>query len=167
MTRMIMGDGHRYIEEQLFWFTRDGWQPLDVGLAQAYGPSWSPDGKQIAFIGSKGRGSPTAGSEYDLYLMNTDGSDVHALAKGFLHAVGVSWSPDGRWIAFSAAPEGKRGLWLVDPTTGKMRLIAEGAFDVPRWSPDGQEILTVQFEPAADPPKDRIVIVEVGPVLGD
>ena len=167
MTRMIMGDGHRYIEEQLSWFTRDAWQPLDVGLAQAYSPSWSPGGKQIAFIGSQGRGSPTAGSEYNLFLMNADGTNIHTLATGFLHAVGVAWSPDARWLAFSAAPKGRRGLWLVDPTTGKMRLFAEGAFDVPRWSADGQQIVTVQFEPGADPPKDRVVIVEVGPVLGD
>jgi hypothetical protein len=166
MTRMTMGNAHPYIDEQLFWFTHETWEPADVGLPLAYGPSWSADGKQIAFIGSKGRGSPTAGSEYDLYLMNADGSDVHALAKGFLHAVGVSWSPDGRWLAFSAAPEGQRGLWLVD-TTGKMRLVAEGAFDVPRWSPDGTQIVTVQFEPGAELPKHRIVIVEVGAVLGD
>ena len=166
MTRMIMGDGHRYIDEQLYSFTRDGSDPLDVGLPLAYGPSWSPDGTQIAFIGSRGRGSPLASSEYNLYLMDADGTNVHALASKFLDAVGVSWSPDGRWLAFSAAPEGRPGLWLVDPMTGKVRLIAEGSFDIPRWSADGQEILTVEFEPTADPPKDRIVIVEVGPVLG-
>jgi len=58
MTRGIMGNGRVYIDEQLTWFTKEGSQPIDVGLVQAYGPSWSPDCEQVAFIGLKEKGAP-------------------------------------------------------------------------------------------------------------
>ena len=172
MTRMIMGDGHRYIDEQLYWFTREISEPIDVGLPLAYAPSWSPDGGRIAFIGSRSKGSPVIDrTVHGIYLINSDGTDVRLLLEGFDDSGGVSFSPDGRWLAFPGRfgqREGEeQGLWLVDVETGERRLVAEGLIGVPNWSPDGQRIVAVRLKGPPLDREDELVIVEVGPVLGD
>jgi serine/threonine protein kinase/Tol biopolymer transport system component len=62
-------------------------------------PTFSPDGKQFAFM----RGEPTKG-EYVIYVANTDGTGERRLASrnapGFYEA--PAWSPDGKTIAVSA-----------------------------------------------------------------
>ena len=169
MTRGIMGDGHRYIEEQLQWFTSGGKEPLDVGLVQAYGAAWSPDGETIAFIGSEKQGSPRALGDYELYLMNKEGKQIRPIVEGFKASGGVSWSPDGRWLVFPAIfgeQEGDdQGLWLINPESGKLRMIAEGGFSVPAWSPDGQRMVVVEFLGPASEREHRLVILDLGSIL--
>ena len=169
MTRGIMGDGRRYIEEQLQWFTRDGPEPLDVGLAQAYGAAWSPDGETIAFIGSKEQGSPRRLGDYELYLMNKDGEEVRPIVEGFKATGGVSWSPDGRWLAFPAIfgeQEGDdQGLWLTNPESGELRMIAEGGFGRPAWSPDGRRLVVVEFLGPGQGREHRLVILDLSSTL--
>jgi TolB protein len=54
-----------------------------------YGPRWSPDEKQIAFIRGK-----------DIWVMNADGSQKRNLISGPENGWDPSWSPDGKKIAF-------------------------------------------------------------------
>jgi len=168
----LMGNANRFISEQMYRLSKEGWEQLDVGLAQAYGPSWSPDGEQVAFIGGKEKGSPLTFSDLGLYLMSADGKDVHPVLEGFRVASGVAWAPQGRWLAFPAAfGEGdideNSGLWLFDLDQNRVRQIAEGLFGPPRWSPDGQRIAVVQFLGPVDDREHRVAILEVGPLLGD
>ena len=169
MTRGIMGDGDVYIDEKLQWFTREGSEPLDVGLVQAYGAAWSPDGETIAFIGSEEQGSPLVSGQYQLYLMNEEGTQIPRILEGFKASGGVSWSPDGRWLVFPANfgdEEGdNQGLWLIDPESGDLRMIAEGVFDVPAWSPDGQRMVVVQFLGPPDEREHRLVILDLSSIL--
>jgi len=44
------------------------------------------------------QGGPFA---HDVYLMNTDGSDLHRVSQVGINAQGASLSPDGKWIAFT------------------------------------------------------------------
>ena len=169
MTLGLMGDGSAYIEEQLQWFTREGMEPLDVGLVQAYGAAWSPDGKTIAFIGSEEQGSPRVLGDYELYLMNKDGEQIRPIVEGFKASGGVSWSPDGRWIVFPAIfgeQEGDdQGLWLINPESGDLRMIAEGGFSVPAWSRDSKRMVVVEFLGPAREREHRLVILDLGSIL--
>ena len=61
---------------------------------QVFGPTWSPDGKRIAFAGMKGGLS-------DLYEVNLETARVRALTSDAFADLQPSWSPDGRSIAFS------------------------------------------------------------------
>jgi Tol biopolymer transport system component len=61
--------------------------PLMVDLGS---PSWSPDGRTIAFTGRGG----------DVYTVHADGTELHKLTHGPGWDVGAEWSPDGRHIAF-------------------------------------------------------------------
>ena len=58
--------------------------------------SWSGDGKKIAFISGTARG----GGEWDIYVMNPDGSEKKRLTLGFTATHGIPlWSPlmPGMW----------------------------------------------------------------------
>src|SRR5436189_295803 len=64
-------------------------------------PAVSPDGSTIAYRGFFG---PEEG-DYDLYVMNADGTGVARLTDGAL-AADPSWSPDGSEIAFGTSGNG-------------------------------------------------------------
>ena len=95
----------------------------------AHHPAWSADGTQIAYDRSnKG-----------IWVMNSDGSSVHRVAK-----VGTrpTWSPDGSLIAFELDHDGGSDVAVVKAGGGKGRqLTTDGDSGYPRWSPDGSLIL--------------------------
>jgi TolB protein len=104
-------------------------------------PTWSPDGKLIAFVSDRSSTFPT------LWLMNAaDGSGRRGVATPGLQQEAVdavSWSPDGTQLAVTLFNEpGPTQIALVAlGTTGRQtsRLLTSqpgGALD-PAWSPDG------------------------------
>lgn len=62
----------------------------------SYGPSYSPDGKLIAFA----HGS---GGKSDVYIMASDGSAAHQLTTNGLDNSHPHWSPDGHRILFNSS----------------------------------------------------------------
>ena len=145
------------------------WMDLTTGQSreltrepgQAWGPMWTPDGKGLAFYS-------TRSGKSELYLNRFDGSDPELLVKSpVAHAV---FSPDGRKIAFLAAPKkdpkrpgfgkdpevwtsiedptGWPQLWVIDLDSQKRTQLTDGTtyvydFD---WHPDGQR-LAFTFDP--------------------
>jgi dipeptidyl aminopeptidase/acylaminoacyl peptidase len=99
-------------------------------------PTWSPDGKSIAFISNmSGRNN--------LWLVPAEGGWPVQLTVSDQRQTAPAWSPDGKWIAYQSDYDGDE-LWdifLVSPKTGKVvnltstREIAETH---PTWSPDGR-----------------------------
>ena len=84
-------------------------------------PTFSPDGKRLAFV-SNMSGSP------QIWSVATEGGwpvQVTALDDpvGF-----VTWSPDGKWLAFSLAPGGGMNtqVYLARPDGTGMRRISDG-----------------------------------------
>ena len=57
-------------------------------------PLWSPDGRTIAFVSSRGNRGLTLG----VWLVDPDGSNLRQLANPGL---GPAWSSDGRWLYYS------------------------------------------------------------------
>jgi Tol biopolymer transport system component len=57
-------------------------------------PVWSPDGKAIAFVSSRGN----RGLTFGIWLVNPDGSNLRTVANPGL---GPAWSHDGRWLYYS------------------------------------------------------------------
>ena len=99
-------------------------------------PTWSPDGKQIAFISNmSGRNN--------LWLVPAEGGWPVQLTVSDQRQTAPAWSPDGKWIAYQSDFDGDEqwDIFLVSPKTGKVvnltstREIAE---QNPTWSPDGR-----------------------------
>src|SRR5882762_5250531 len=99
-------------------------------------PTWSPDGKSIAFVSNmSGRNN--------LWLVPSEGGWPIQLTVSDQRQTAPAWSPDGKWIAYQSDYDGDEqwDIFLVSPKTGKVvnltqtREIAE--LD-PTWSPDGR-----------------------------
>jgi Tol biopolymer transport system component len=73
-------------------------------------PVWSPDGRSIAFVSSKGR----TGFDFGVWLVNPDGSQLRNVAA---RGLGMAWSADGRWIYFSESSAGN--LFKIPSTGGR------------------------------------------------
>ncbi len=110
-------------------------------------PTWSPDGKRIAFM----RGDPR--DKKDLYITGRKGGTPMMLLSGKddepRYAGTPSWSPDGKTIALSSDRRLGKGatLWLVDVRTGRLKQLTRprpGASYIrdlyPSWSPDGTRL---------------------------
>ena len=92
-------------------------------------PSFSPDGKQIAF-------SSTRAGNWDIYVMDVDGRNVVQVTNTPAQDLHPSFSPDGHRLVFSSmGPRSRQWeLWTADANTGEHRMIGTGLF--PTWSPN-------------------------------
>jgi serine/threonine protein kinase len=106
--------------------------------------SFSPDGKQFAFV----RGD-TDKNEADLFIADANGSNARSIAgiSGNVSAQGLvrpAWSPDGKAILFSTlARTGGGKITEVNAANGATRTLHEtkGAVGAPVWIPDGNSFL--------------------------
>ncbi len=100
-----------------------------------YDPAWSPDGKQIVYT------SESAQGDSEIWLMNADGSNQHALITGNHTAYGPEWSPDGRLILFTAKSAlGQKHVYLADSGGTAVRDITPTSQDEDEgfgWTPTG------------------------------
>jgi Tol biopolymer transport system component len=113
--------------------------PLDALL-----PSWSPDGKTIAFLGQ------TPGKPFKIYLVSADGGSARQLLPDEQGDGHPSWSPDGNTLAFAYSPSPTTGdltgtgIRLMDLKTNKVsELKGPGGIVAPQWSPDGRYLAAV------------------------
>ncbi len=104
-------------------------------------PSWSPDGKRIAF-GSDRDSHSDVYENAEVYIMNADGSNQTNLTNNPAFDYSPSWSPDGQKIAFCSERDGNVDVYIMNPDgSNQTRLTDNPAPDVkPMWSPDGMKI---------------------------
>jgi TolB protein len=93
-------------------------------------PEWSADGTQIAYTVDA---SPTVAGG-DIWIMNADGSDQHAITSGPEREFGPVWSPDGTQIAFLDC--GSRTVYLMNADGSERYAVHPGGLQfVPAWQP--------------------------------
>ena len=101
-------------------------------------PTFSPDGTQVVF--ARRYLNPenwTPGRQ--VWAMNVDGSNIRPLTNSPVdNHLGFAWSPSGDMLAYlqfnTASLTGKRGLWLMDMSTGSTRQILVDAYNL-QWLP--------------------------------
>ena len=103
-------------------------------IARGAEPTWSPNGKQIAFK-----------RDGQIFVVDRTGDNVRRITRRApgLHWPGnfPAWSPDGRRIAFS----GTRDLFVVTVADRKLRSLTHSRYGwlasvTPAYSPDGRTI---------------------------
>ena len=97
-------------------------------------PSWSPDGKHIAFLSTDRKNFTT------LRLVDADGTGLTTLAPASYYAMPM-WRPDGQFLLYISLVNDKPVLHNISITGGKglpirpdSRIVAAG------YSPDGKQI---------------------------
>jgi Tol biopolymer transport system component len=110
-------------------------RPLTDNLGDCRQPSWSPDGKQIAFHSFwDGR--------YHIWTVPATGGKPRQLTSGIYDDREPHWSPDGKRIVFSSDRSGNYDIWQLNLSDNKLtQLTHDSGNDFnPAFSPDGQQI---------------------------
>ncbi|MDB6096081.1 MAG: tolB [Francisellaceae bacterium] len=131
-------DGPRHANYILEVADHDGYNPksLQKSAYPLMSPSWSPDGKKIAFVSfDKNRAS------INIVDVASGKSERITQFPGINGA--PSWSPDGRSLALVLSKDGSPKIYTIDLQTRQLRKITEGnTIDTePRFTPDGQSII--------------------------
>jgi Tol biopolymer transport system component len=117
----------------------DGSGLVRLTTQQGEYPSWSPDATHLAFASARD-------GDYEIYVMNADGTGQRALTANATYDMYPAWSPDGAWIAYECETKPTPGflgeapdICLVRPDgTDQRQLMSDAVSDrFPAWSPDG------------------------------
>jgi Tol biopolymer transport system component len=103
-----------------------------------FNPTWSPDGKAIAFVTEEARDPADRQIESTLFVVDTGGGTPKKIVDG--DAMQPAWSPSGARIAYWSNTHGQRDIFTVPAAGGaRMQVTADAAIDwSPTWSPDGR-----------------------------
>ena len=102
-------------------------------------PSFSADGKRVAFITSIS-GSP------QVWTVSATGGWPDQITAFDDPVTNVKWSPDGEWLAVQVAPGGglKEQIYLMRPDGTGTRMLTEGGTtnnSIGVWTPDSKSLL--------------------------
>ncbi len=128
----------------------------------------SPDGKLVAYtlelpghervtdpryLFYNQRGVPVEAVHSSVWITNVASAEIIQPVKSAAASWGVSWSPDGNYLAFYSDQGGRASLWVWDRTTRKSRPVSQAivrpffGYEVPQWTPDSKLVL-VKLLPA-------------------
>ena len=79
---------------------------------------------------------------YEVYMMNSDGSEQVNLTQHRANDLDATWSPTGEKILFVSDRDGTRDLYLMDPDGANVRRVFKKEIyrENPTWAPDGERI---------------------------
>jgi Tol biopolymer transport system component len=125
-------------------------RPGDIYKMQTLGdPQISPDGEWVAYTLST-VDSAKDRRNTDIYMISWDGKQTVQLTNSPEGESSPRWSPDGKYISFSASRQGSTGqVWLLDRRGGEAIKLTDIKGDLSDyvWSPDSKKLAVVVREP--------------------
>lgn len=102
---------------------------------EATDPSWSPDGRKIAYRSGK------SGLQQD-YVYDLDRDEETNVTKSFVREHQPVWSPDGKRLLFTSERAGDHDIFVMNADgSDPVNLTNNPGFDSdPCWSPDGKQV---------------------------
>jgi TolB protein len=121
-------------------------------LAADNNPSWSPDGKQLAFASHRH-------GNWEIYVMNADGANVRRLTNHPSMDYWPASSPDGKQIAFTSNRDGNYEIYVMNADGSDPRNLTRNAAtdNFAAWSPDGKKLAFVSNRSGAS----EVYVVDV------
>ncbi len=90
-------------------------------------------------------------SPHDIWVRSHDGSgvEINLTNTPDLDEGVPTWSPDGRFLAYTAGPLGSRAIYKMDLCTREVTALTSGTYDEswPAWSPLGDKIAFMRLTP--------------------
>jgi len=138
-----LADGSIYVIEFDPEAGRSGnvWRVTGEGASEGW-PTWSPDGQRIAFQSDRS-------GNWDIWIINADGSGLVQLTRHTAHDRYASWSPDGSKMAFTSNRSGNEEVWVLPIEQALKQGDDSGAVNLtksperdryPMWSRDGKRL---------------------------
>lgn len=92
-------------------------------------PTWSPTNNKIGFAG-------WIDQQFDIFIMNPDGSHIERLTKNQGNNEDPHFSPDGNFLVFSSNRSAQQSIYVVDIGGGTAKRLTFGLGNcvAPKWS---------------------------------
>lgn len=117
---------------------KDNPREVQLGEKGDLWPSFSPDGRRLAFTSRRDR-------TYAIYVMNSDGAQPRRLTRSPGLNMNPVFSPDGKRIAFTSNRDGNYEIYVMNADGTNVRRVTDHPErdDFPCWHPDGRQLLFV------------------------
>jgi TolB protein len=132
----------------------------------SYWHGWSPNGKEVVFVGQR------ENAWYDIYKISINGGpETKLTSNSTYHVDGPEYSPDGKFIYYNSSQSGTMQIWRMKPDgTAHEQLTFDEYNDwFPHISPDGKWMVFISFPPTVNPndhPFYKRVMLRLMPVNG-